>query len=267
MPEGNVRLLNYSVEGPEDAFPVVLVHGVGSNLGAWDRVTDHLTPEWRVLRLDLRGHGGSAPLHETYSLERFASDVISVMDKEGVERAHLVGFSLGGLIAQCLAVNWPDRFNKVVMLSAVAGRTPEEREKVVSRLSMLKEGGIDAVTAAARERWFTEAFAQKHPEVIEARIAEMKALDLESYIEAYRVFGQSEMAQDLHKIPNRTLVMTGEFDIGSNTRMAEFMHEQIQDSELVILPGLKHSVLVEASDLIADLVSRFLRTGTTVGEA
>ncbi|WP_170984147.1 alpha/beta fold hydrolase [Rhodoligotrophos defluvii] len=249
-------LLNYVAEGAR--YPVVLVHGVGSRLESWDRVAERLAPHYRVLRVDLRGHGRSSLIRETYSLEKFSEDIIAVMDAEGIAKAHLVGFSLGGLIGQCLALNWPERFNKVALLSAVAARTEEERAKVVSRLAIIEKEGIIGVTGAARERWFTDAFVAAHPEEIDKRIAELIANDKASYMEAYRVFGQSELGHRLHEIPHETLVLTGEHDPGSNTRMARFMHEQIKNSQLVILPGLRHSILVEASDLIADHLLDFL---------
>lgn len=238
---------------------LVLIHGVGANLHSWDQVTAELEREFTIIRPDLRGHGRSAPIDGEYSVDRFAADIIAVMDAAGAGRAHLVGFSLGGLIAQKLAADHPDRFGRVVILSAVAGRTEEERARVVARLDMIREGGMKAITGAATDRWFTEDFARRHPEIIERRIAELKAVHLPSYLEAYRVFGTTELIDTLHRIRLPVLVMTGEFDQGSNTRMARAMHELIPGSELIILPGLKHSVLVEASGLIARHVRAFLQ--------
>lgn len=248
-------LLNYVVEG--QGKPLVLVHGVGANLQSWDQVVERMAPSYRILRVDLRGHGASSHIEEEYSLEKFAEDIIAVMDAEGIEKADLAGFSLGGLITQCLALNYPERFDRIAILSAVAARTDEERAKVVSRLAMIDKDGIIAVTGAAKDRWFTEEFAAAHPEIIERRIAELIANHQPSYREAYRVFGQSELGHRLHEIPHRTLVLTGEFDQGSNTRMARFMHEKIANSELVILPRYKHSILVEASDVVSDHLLRF----------
>jgi pimeloyl-ACP methyl ester carboxylesterase len=182
------------------------------------------------------------------------------MDRAGMARAHVVGFSLGGLIAQQIALAAPARVDRLALLAAVAGRTDEERAKVVGRLDAIRTGGIAAVTGAARERWFTEEFARSNPGRIAQRIAELEANDLESYLEAYRVFGTSELGPELHRITARTLVLTGEHDVGSNTRMARFMHETIGTSELVILPRLKHSLLVEAPLLVARALRRFLST-------
>lgn len=247
--------INFEISG--EGMPLVLVHGVGANLGSWDDVSADLEDSFKIIRPDLRGHGRSLPINGPYSVERFATDIIAVMDTAGVERAHLVGFSLGGLIAQKLATDYADRFDRIVILSAVAGRTDEERAKVVARLNLIRDGGMDAITGAASDRWFTEEFARRHPEVIANRIAELKSVHLESYLEAYRVFGTTELVDTLHRIDRPVLIMTGEFDQGSNTRMARDMCELIPGSELIILPGLKHSVLVEASDVVAGHVREF----------
>ncbi|MGR3565824.1 MAG: alpha/beta fold hydrolase [Heliomarina sp.] len=249
-------LIHYSREGTGD--PLVLVHGVGANLASWDGVAERLRGEFDILRSDLRGHGESARIDNPITIDTFAEDILRVMDEQGVESAHLAGFSLGGLIAQRLVVGWPDRFRRIVILSAVAGRTPEERAKVTDRLGMIRDGGMKAITGAARERWFTEKFARDNPDLITRRIAEMEAAHVPSYLEAYRVFGQTELVDTLHRITHPALIMTGEFDQGSNPRMARTMHELIDGSELEILPGLKHSVLLEASDLIAERIAAFL---------
>lgn len=250
------RRLHYLDEGAGP--PLLLIHGVGAALESWDAVAADLRADHRVIRADLRGHGASQRIEAPFSLEGFAEDAVALLDHLGVARAHVAGFSLGGLIAQCLAVGWPERVDRLALLAAVADRTEEERAKVLARLEMIEEGGIRAITAAARERWFTEAFVKAHPERIARRIAELEANDKASYLEAYRVFGLGEMGPRLHEIGHRTLVLTGELDVGSNPRMARFMHERIAESELVILPGMKHSLLTEIPEEIARRLRAFL---------
>ena len=238
-----------SGQGPH----VTLVHGVGANLRSWDEVTRLLEPHFTVVRLDLRGHGQSARI-ATCTLADLASDVRQVWDARGIEKGHLAGFSLGGLIAQSLALSDPDRIDRLAILSAVAGRTAEERAKVVGRLKLLQEGGIPAVTAAAEERWFTEEFRARHPERVLARMTELLANDVPSYAAAYTVFATSDLGDRLGEIRHPTLIATGENDVGSNTRMARMMHDRIEGSRLEILPVLRHSVLVEAPEKIAELL-------------
>jgi len=247
--------INYVVEG--SGPPVTLVHGVGSNLDSWDAIAERLARHFRVVRLDLRGHGKSSRI-ETCRLEDFLDDVSLVLDTLGIARTHLVGFSLGGMIAQAYVLAQPERVQKLALISAVAGRSPEERANVQARARKVRAEGIASVVAAAEDRWFTEAFRRKNPEVVAKRLEELKANDHRSYSAAYTVFAEGDLGDRLHEIRHATLIVTGEHDVGSNTRMARFMHGAIPGSRLRILPGLKHSVLLEAPADIAGLLLEFL---------
>lgn len=250
--------IRYAIEG--EGPMVTLVHGVGANLESWDEVVERLAPTFTCLRLDLRGHGGSEPIADACTLDDLSADVRVVWDAAGVASTHLAGFSLGGLIAQSLALTDRDRIKRVAIISAVAGRTDEERAKVQDRLKLLRDEGIAAVTAAAEERWFTPEFRSAHPDRVERRMAELLANDPRSYAAAYTVFATSDLGHRVHEITHPTLIVTGENDVGSNTRMAHMMHERIRGSTLHILPKLRHSVLVEASDQIAALLADFFGT-------
>ncbi len=248
--------LFYRVSG--EGRPVLLIHGVGADGGSWTPIAAALAGSFRVLWPDLRGHGRSGPIRDPITLDSFVEDVLDVMDAEGVGCADVVGFSLGGMIAQALALDHPARVDRLVIVSAVAGRTEDERARVRSRLEILRNAGIGAITGAAQDRWFSDAFLAAHPERVAERMAQLKANDPESYKAAYTVFSTSDLGDRLHGIAHPTLVVTGEHDIGSNTRMARFMRDQIAGAQLEILPGLKHSVLVEAPQRIAELTEIFL---------
>ncbi len=157
-----------------DGRPVMLIHGVGADGTSWDKIAPALAPDFRALRLDLRGHGRSGHIEGTLSLDDFVRDVVDVLEACAVPAAHLVGFSLGGMIAQGIALQHPDRVRRLVLLSAVAGRTPEERERVQARLAILREQGIAAITAAAQERWFTPEFIARHPDVVQRRMRQLQ---------------------------------------------------------------------------------------------
>ena len=125
--------LFYQIEGAGP--PVMLIHGVGTDGSSWDAIAPALVPRFTVLRLDLRGHGRSGHIDNELSLGDFVSDVIDVLDATDIPRAHIVGFSLGGMIAQALALDHASRVDRLVLLSAVAGH--------------LRRG-----TAALVHRWF-----------------------------------------------------------------------------------------------------------------
>jgi (E)-2-((N-methylformamido)methylene)succinate hydrolase len=239
--------------------PVMLIHGVGADGTSWDQIAPALDPEFRVLRLDLRGHGRSGPIDGALTLDDFVRDVVDVLDACAVPAAHIVGFSLGGMIAQGIALDCAQRVRRLVLLSAVAGRTPEERERVGARLAILKEQGIAAITGAAQDRWFTADFMARNPAVVARRMQQLRENHAPSYAAAYTIFSTSDLGDRLHGIRSPTLIATGEHDVGSNTRMARFMRSQIPNSQLEILSGLRHSILVEAPDLVSRLIGNFLR--------
>ena len=248
--------IRFLVEG--DGDPITLIHGVGSNLESWDPVVQRLKTKFSVLRMDLRGQGQSRGITSNCTLEDFVDDVLSAMDSAGFDKSDLVGFSLGGMIAQLFALTHPERVDRLALISAVAGRTPEEKQRLAERAKKIREEGVGSVIDASDQRWFTDAFRQAHPEKVEKRLAELLKNDPASYAEAYRIFATSDVGNRIYGIPHRTLVATGEHDVGSNTRMARFMHDQISNSELVVFPGLRHSLLVEAPDQVTDLLLRFL---------
>jgi pimeloyl-ACP methyl ester carboxylesterase len=244
------------VEGKGE--PVTLIHGVGSNLESWDPVVQRLKADFTVLRMDLRGQGQSKGITRDCTLESFVDDVQEAMDAADFAKSDLIGFSLGGMIAQLFALTHPQRVHRLALISAVAGRTPEEKQRMAERAKTIRQEGVGAVLGASSQRWFTDAFRNAHPELVDKRLKEMLENDPASYAEAYRIFAESEVGDRIHAIPHRTLVATGENDVGSSPRMARYMHDQIADSELVIFPELRHSILVEAPDVVADLLLKFL---------
>ena len=246
----------YRTEG--SGSPVALIHGVGGDATNWDDIVPPLAKRFQVLRMDLRGHGRSGPITSPCSLEDFARDVTDAMDAADMSSAHVVGFSLGGLIAQQIALDSPRRVQKLVILSAVAGRTEAERARVLGRLDVLKSQGIAGVAGGSEERWFTEAFRKAHPDRVAERMQQLLANDPVSYLHAYTVFGTGDLAARLHDIKAETLIATGEHDSGSSPRMARLMHERIAGSKLEILPGLRHSVLIEAPERVTALLDSFL---------
>ncbi|MFK4441747.1 3-oxoadipate enol-lactonase [Caballeronia udeis] len=254
---GRGVVLNYRLQG-EGSRSLVCIHGVGSSLEAWEGVAAKLDGTFRILTLDLRGHGRSSMVKGRYEIDDFVGDVLALADHAGFDKFDLAGFSLGGLIAQRLALTHAPRLRKLVLLATVAGRTPEERELVAARLAALQAGDRGSHYDASVSRWLTEGFQQRHPELV-ARMRQRNAEnDPDCYASAYRVLAQTDFGGLIDQINVPTLIATGEEDQGSNPRMAHFMHQRIPGSQLEILPGLRHSILIEAPDLVATLLRRFL---------
>jgi pimeloyl-ACP methyl ester carboxylesterase len=248
--------IHYKIEGQGPW--VTLIHGIGSDHESWNAIARILAPHFTVLRADLRGHGASSRISQC-SIDAFTSDVAELLNELNIDKTHLVGFSLGGLIGQKYAIGRPSNLARLVLISSVAERTPEERERVRKRAGQIDREGIASVTGAAEDRWFTPAFKAANPHLVEARLKQLMANDHRSYAAAYRVFGEADEGLQFSRIEVPTLIVTGENDSGSSPRMARLLHDTIQGSELRILPDLRHSVLVEAPETIAALVLDFLQ--------
>jgi len=249
--------INFEVEGR--GRHVTLLHGVGSHLQAWDSVVAALRDEFTLLRYDLRGHGKSGKPPGPYALDDYVADLAALLDAQSVDRTTLVGFSFGAMIAPAFTVRHPKRVHALGIVRAVAGRTPEQRAAVVKRADELAQGGATMTVNAAIERWFTPEFRARNPEIIERQIQRVLGNDSVGYAAAYRVFAESDVIDDLHKISCPTLVMTGEHDSGSTPEMARAIHKRIAGSHLVILPRYRHSLLIEATAEVVSQLRAFLK--------
>ncbi|WP_186198772.1 alpha/beta fold hydrolase [Burkholderia gladioli] len=242
-------------EGPRE---LVCIHGVGSYLEAWQGAINALGGGFRVLSFDLRGHGRSERVKGRYEIDDFVGDVLALADHAGFTRFDLAGFSLGGLIAQRLALTHPARLRRLVLLATVAGRTAEERARVAERLAALQAGERGAHYDASLSRWLSEDFQARHPALVDELRRRNAQNDPDCYAAAYRVLAQTDFGGLIDQIAMPTLIATGECDAGSNPRMARYMHERIPDSRLAILPNLRHSLLNEAPEQVAALMRAFL---------
>jgi pimeloyl-ACP methyl ester carboxylesterase len=256
MVKANGIGLRCLVEGNGETL--VLIHGVGGRLETWDGVAARFSDHFRVVRYDLRGHGESEKVPGPYRIEDFAEDLHQLLTVLGSERAHVAGFSLGGLVAQAFALSYAWRVAKLALISTVAGRTEAERARVIERLNVVNGGIPGNHFRRSLDRWFTDEFREAHPELIEQYAARNQANDPACYAAAYRVLAATDLADRLPEIKAPTLVMTGEHDRGSNPRMARLMHERIAGSTLRILPRLRHSILIEAPDQVSDILAEFL---------
>lgn len=246
----------YRVEGEGPA--VVLIHGVGSRLEAWDPIVPMLAGHFRVVRYDLRGFGQSSKIKGRYELGSFVEDFVALIDHLGIDRCHVVGFSLGGIIAQALALAYGERVDRLVLLSTIGGVNEEDRAFLRDRYLTVRDGAPPADhLERSLELYFTPEYRKAHPEVIERLREEKKAEDPAIFAAAYRIIAETDMIEDLNKVRARTLVATGELDRAS-PEMASAMATEIPDSKLVIFEGLRHNLMMEGPETVGNAVLDFL---------
>jgi (E)-2-((N-methylformamido)methylene)succinate hydrolase len=236
----------FSLTG-EGSQTVVLIHGLGLNRAMWQWQHTALAQRYRVLSYDLYGHGESPPPPAAPSLALFSGQLSALLDHLGIDRAAVVGFSLGGMIARRFAMDHGGRLWGLAILNSPHARTPQAREAVQARVRQAAKDGPGATIDAALERWFGDAFRAGRPDVTDLVSRWVLANRKETYAPIYQVLvdGVDELVAPSPPITVPALVMTGSEDHGNSPAMSAAIAAEIPGSRLVIADGLRHMGLAE----------------------
>jgi pimeloyl-ACP methyl ester carboxylesterase len=246
----------YFVEG--DGPPLMMVHGIGARHKTWKGLIDYLRSDFQCISFDLRGHGESPVPPTPYTLDDLVKDVEALRAKLCIDRMHVIGHSLGGMIGPAYARAHPERVMSLGLLSTAAGRTEEDSAKVMDVVTAMEERGIVEVLETLVARWFTDDFIANRPDAIQARLRQVRETPAEVFLSVFHIYAETEMAPWLHEVTAPSLVLTGELDGGCNPRLNRFIADTLPDAELVIMEGLRHAILLEASERVAEHVRAFL---------
>lgn len=238
--------------------PVYMIHGIGSRKETWAALVERLSPTFTCVSYDLRGHGDSPVPPVPYSLDQLVDDLEALRTRLGHEQIHVIGHSLGGMIGPRYALRFPERVLSVGLLSTAAGRSEDDSRRVKAVVARMRAEGIDSVLATLVDRWYTEPFATANPQVIENRVEQVLTTPAEVFLSVFDVYAETEMVPWLAQVTAPCLVVTGENDPGYSPRLNRIIDAELPNSKLVILPGLRHSIVVEAPDQVAPIVARFL---------
>ena len=247
----------HAVEG--NGPPLYMVHGIGSRKEHWNALIARLSSEFTCVSFDLRGHGESPVPDTPYRLAELVEDMEALRARLGHERIHVVGHSLGGVIGPAYARAHPARTLSLGLLSTAAGRSDEDRARLAAVRRALATDGIPQTLGTLADRWFTDAFQAGRPDVVQAKLQEVIDTPEDVFLSVFDVYTTTEMGPWLHEIDCPCLVLTAEFDGGSNPRLNRFIAGELKHSELVVLDGLRHDILNEAPDRVAGPLLEFLR--------
>ncbi|MFE2940053.1 alpha/beta fold hydrolase [Streptomyces sp. NPDC059255] len=245
---------------------LVLLHGVGLDRRMWDRCLPRLAAAHRVVLADLRGHGASPPAGEGTTLAALADDVAALL----AGGAHLVGFSLGALVAQRLAVDRPELVASLTLVSSVADRSAAERSAVAGRRRRAAED-FGASARAAVDRWFTPEWRAREPETARAVLDTLLSTDLASYLACYDIFatGDADLWPLLPGVGAPTLAITAADDPGSTPEMTRRLAARIPGGRGIVVPDARHLLPLERPDALASAIlahtgrAALARTGST----
>lgn len=241
--------------------PLVLVHGLADDHRAWRRVVPALCLEHRVILYDLRGHGGTSLGDADGSLRQLSGDLVALLDALEIDRADLVGFSLGGTIVMRTAIEAGERVDRLVPVatSSRVGRSAAEWYATRSRL--VREKAPELRETLEND---TRDVYGNHPEEFAAGwlIRSQSTEDPRGYgnaCAAMAALNEQPLDAELGRIRAATLVVAGDRDQLCPPRAAEIIQQGIPGSRLAVLGGVGHPIPVEAPERLADVVSSFLR--------
>ncbi|MGR3914598.1 MAG: alpha/beta fold hydrolase [Gammaproteobacteria bacterium] len=238
--------------------PLFLVHGIGARMSGWDGIVPGLAPHFTCIRYDLRGHGASPAPPPPYSLAQMVDDLEALRRKLGFEKIHIAGHSLGGMIAPAYARAHPQRTLSLALLSTAAGRDANDRARLRALFDAMQARGVAAVAGEFTARWFTEDFIKARPDAVAARLRQVLDTPPEVFKSVFLLYAQVEMAAWLGEITCPCLALTGALDRGCSPRLNAFIARELADAELVVLDGLKHSILLEAPARVLAPLRNFL---------
>jgi 3-oxoadipate enol-lactonase len=246
----------FSVEG--EGPPLFMIHGIGASRHSWDGVVKHLRGRFRCISYDLRGHGKSPMTPVPFTLDDLVDDLEALRAELGIARAHFIGHSLGGMIGPAYARRYPEHVETLGLLSTAAGRTAEDSAKVKGVVAAMEQKGIPPVLETLKDRWFTPEFALTRPDIIANRMKQVIDTDASVFLNVFHIYAETDMAPWLREVACPSLVLTGEFDGGCPPRLNEFIASELRQSELVVLAGLRHAILLEAPERVALPLASFL---------
>ena len=240
------------VDGPPSAPTVVLSNSLGSAPGMWDPQYPALRERLRVVRYDHRGHGESPVPPAPYELADLGADAIALLDRLGLDRVHWCGLSLGGMVGMWIAVNAPERIDRLVLCCTSAQLGPPQMW--IDRAATVRAQGVGAIADVGLERWLSPAFMQREPETAARVKAMLIATPAEGYAACCGVIERMDQVDQLHRIGAPTLVIAGAEDPATPPEHGELIASRIPGARLEIVPDARHLATIEQPAAMTELI-------------
>ena len=256
--------LAWRIDGTSDAPPLVLLNSIGTTTEMWTPVIGPLLEQFRVIRIDHRGHGDSpaSPPGSPCTLADLATDVLAVLDELSLDRAHLAGLSIGGMVGMWLAAHRPDRISRLALLCTSAHLPPAQGW--LDRAATVRAEGMRVIADASLTRWVTPELAERDPELAQRLVDSICAVDAESYAQCCEAIAAMDLRPDLARIAAPTLVIAGAEDPSTPPPHGEVIVSGISDARLEVLDPAAHLATVEQPGRIARLLAAHFRGGATL---
>ena len=245
----------YIFNKKEQSIPIVFIHGVGLTYEIWQPQLNFFK-NYSNLSYDILGHGKSSLTKQNISFNDFSEQLINLIDELKIEKIHLVGFSIGSLIARNFATKFSSRLQSLILLGSIYKRSEQQQKIVNERFNQAKKEL--KLSRQALKRWFTDKYLENNPNTYEKISSILSENNMANFLKVYELFVRHKNDEDFEKIQTKTLVMTGEHDIGSTIEMSQQLNNIIKDSELKIIKDGKHLCGIECADEVNLAIKNFV---------
>ena len=224
--------------------PIIFIHGVGLNHKIWKPQFDVF--ENTIVAYDILGHGQTPLESSNLSFDNFSRQLLNLIDDLNFKKIHLVGFSIGSLIARNFAENYNERLESLTLLCSIFKRSKEQQQIVNDRFELSKKSR--SLSKQALKRWFTDEYILQNPKIYEEISSMLNENNMEDFLKIYELFVKHKDNEKFENIKVKTLIMTGEFDSGSTPEMSKNLSKCIKNSKVKIIKNGKHLCSIECAD-------------------
>ena len=224
--------------------PIIFIHGVGLNHKIWRPQFNVF--ENTIVAYDILGHGQTPLESSNLSFDNFSRQLLNLIDELNFKKIHLVGFSIGSLIARNFAENYNNRLESLTLLCSIFKRSKEQQQIVNDRFELSKKSR--SLSKQALKRWFTDEYILQNPKIYEEISSMLNENNMEDFLKIYELFVKHKDNEKFENIKVKTLIMTGEFDSGSTPEMSKNLSKCIKNSKVKIIKNGKHLCSIECAD-------------------
>ena len=248
---------SYSFHKINEKNPIVFIHGVGLTKEIWEPQINFFK-EYNTLTYDLLGHGKTSLKKSRVSFKDFSDQLLNLINELNFSKIHLVGFSLGALIARHFASEYSGRLSSLIIHGSIYKRTEDQKRVVNNRFEVAKTNRSGSKHSAIR-RWLSEDFIKKNPNIYKKIYSNLEKNNPKDFLKCYELFvNYNDDDSMIKKINVNTLITTGENDVGSTPEMSKNLSKMIQNSKFVEIRKGKHLCGIECANNVNITFKEFI---------
>src|SRR6266446_9734262 len=254
--KANGITINYQLNGPDGAPWLILSNSLATNLTMWDEQARELGRAFRVLRYDQRGHGGTEASRGRYTFEQLIADALALMDALAIKRAHFAGLSMGGATALGLALQHPDRLERVIVCDSPCQSTPTSRQQWEERIVVAQAQGMEALVEPTIARWFPPDVIKANPPHVDKVRQMIRSTPVNGFIGCAAALADHDYAAAVARVTRPVLFLVGEKDAAAAPMRK--LNEALPGSRYAELAGAGHISNLDQPAAFTRAVADFL---------